>query len=251
MTVAGGVTARCERCGFHPLDWTAQDAARTFRHLRTWWEQVSPGAMPSEDERWVRSSQELSGGGEPPSAARLQELHHQLHAISAAGRVRHARGDGAPTATGTVVAVNASSGGVPKVAVLEGVVGWGGLEGDVQAARAHHGRPWQALCLWSADVIDALREEGHPIAAGCAGENLTVAGIDWATIRPGARVQAGEVLAEVSLWAVPCQKNARWFIGGDFDRMSHERQAGISRMYATVLRPGRVRAGDALVVEPG
>ena len=53
--------------------------------------------------------------------------------------------------------------------------------------RLHHGRPLQAVCLWSQDVIDALRDEGHPIRAGAAGENLTVSGIDWDTIRPGVR----------------------------------------------------------------
>lgn len=61
---------------------------------------------------------------------------------------------------------------------------------------ALHRHAWQALCLWSAEVIDELRAEGHQLAPGNAGENLTLSGLDWGARRPGTRVRAGSLLAE-------------------------------------------------------
>ena len=92
----------------------------------------------------------------------------------------------------------ASNGGVPKQALLRASIGRRGLEEDRQAERRLHGRPFQAVCLWSSEVIDALRSEGHPIHPGAAGENVTVSGIDWTTIRPGVRMRVGDVLLEIS-----------------------------------------------------
>jgi MOSC domain-containing protein YiiM len=41
---------------------------------------------------------------------------------------------------------------------------------------------WQALCLWSADVIGEFARAGHAIRPGAAGENIIVTGIDWARV---------------------------------------------------------------------
>jgi MOSC domain-containing protein YiiM len=108
----------------------------------------------------------------------------------------------------------------------------------------------QALCLWSQEVIDALRTEGHPIYPGAAGENLTIGGIDWRTMRPGVRVQVGDVLTEISAFATPCAKNAQWFTGGTFRRIDHNLHPGSSRAYAWVLEGGTVAPGDTVIVEP-
>lgn len=152
-------------------------------------------------------------------------------------------------ATGSIVAVNASDGGVPKRQIDRAEVGFGGLDGDRQATRAHHGRPWQALCLWSLEVIEALRSAGHPIHPGAAGENVTVSGLAWTDVRPGVQLQLGSALCQVSSYALPCSKNARWFSDGDIGRIHHERGT-LSRVYATVLEPGTVATGDAAVLEP-
>jgi MOSC domain-containing protein YiiM len=53
----------------------------------------------------------------------------------------------------------------------------------------------------------------------------------------------------VTFPATPCVKNARWFVDRDFNRMAHEREPGISRMYGTVVRPGHVATGDAVHLE--
>jgi MOSC domain-containing protein YiiM len=116
--------------------------------------------------------------------------------------------------------------------------------------RNEHGRVFQALCLWSADVIDALRAEGHMPYPGAAGENLTIAGVDWSTIRPGVRIAVGDVLAEISCYATPCVKNAQWFSDGNFRRIDQNLHPGWSRVYAWVVTGGTVAPGEIVVVEP-
>lgn len=150
------------------------------------------------------------------------------------------------THEGVITSLHAGR-GLPKPAVTAAQVTFAGLTGDVQRARRHHGRPQQALCLWSTDAIDTLRAEGHPIAAGHAGENLTIGGVPRDAIRPGARLVIGDVEAFVSSYAIPCKNNAPWFTDGDFMRMHHER-GDESRTYAMVTSEGTVRVGDNVVV---
>jgi len=203
-----------------------------------------------DDGGWVATALIERGVADLDWMARhaVHELLHHGHDI---GRVRRALGDGIASTTGSVERINVSDGGVPKRPVDAAAISPTGLSGDRQADRRHHGRPFQAVCLWSADVIDALRDEGHPIEAGDAGENLTIAGIPWSDLRAGAILAVGdEARLELSAPAVPCTKNGRWFADGDSRRIDHARHPGWSRWYATVLRPGVVRPGDVVVVEP-
>ena len=178
-------------------------------------------------------------------------VHDATHHLSDTGRDLYALvGVSAPPAFGVVDSINVSDGGVPKRTIPEVHVGHRGLEGDRQGSRKHHGRVWQALCLYSIDVIEALQEEGHPIQAGSAGENLTVRGIDWVTMRPGVRLQLGDAVAELTVPAAPCRHNAPWFVDRDFRRMDHARFPGWSRWYAKVVREGDVREGDGVIVDP-
>jgi MOSC domain-containing protein YiiM len=178
-------------------------------------------------------------------------VHDSSHHLADVARGLHTLGAGAPRSKGTVAGVFASGGGVPKQPIDEAFVGYRGVEGDRQATRQHHGRVWQALCLWSADVVERFQREGHPIAPGNAGENVSIAGIDWPSLRPGTRIAiGGGVLAEVSAYATPCKNNAGWFLDGDFNRMNHDREPGVSRVYASVLRDGVIRPNDLVIVEP-
>lgn len=154
-----------------------------------------------------------------------------------------------PAGTGTIRALHLGDGGVPKRAVDSVEIDLGGVVGDRQGTRQHHGAPFQALCLWSVEVIDAFAAEGHPIAPGAAGENVTISGLQWAEVTAGVRLLVGDALCEVSSIAVPCRQNARWFSDRRFDRI-HHRHGPVSRMYATVLRPGRASVGDAVLLEP-
>lgn len=172
--------------------------------------------------------------------------------LSAAGRAVAA--DLVAPATGTVVAVNLSGGGVPKRPVERAEVDASGLVGDRQKVRRHHGRPSQALCLWSAEVIAALADEGHPVGPGAAGENLTLGGLDWAVLRPGVRLVLGEgddaPVAEVTGWTEPCSTIAHCFTGREFRRIDQLRHPGWSRAYAAVVHPGVVLAGTPFTLLP-
>lgn len=177
------------------------------------------------------------------------DLESVWTAWSAAGPALRAAGELPARSEGRVTQLSVSAGGLPKTPVDQVEVTWKGLVGDRQATRVHHGRPWQALCIWSHDVIDALHAQGHPIAPGLAGENITVEGLTWADVRAGVRLQIGSVLCEVSAYALPCFQNKPWFMDGDFEVMHHER-GPVSRVYATVLQPGTITVGDAVVLEP-
>ena len=177
-------------------------------------------------------------------------LHDALHHLQDVGRGLHALGAGPPSQRGLVAQINVSDGGVPKRPVDQVAVGYRGLEHDRQRSRRHHGRVWQALCLYSTEAIERLQAEGHPITAGAAGENFTIRDIDWSTLRPGTRVRIGEVLAELTVPALPCGHNARWFTDGDYDRMHHARDSTLTRWYASVLEDGTVHRGDDVVLEP-
>ena len=141
--------------------------------------------------------------------------------------------------------ISVSDGGVPKRPVVEARICTESVEGDRQRHRAIHGGPDRAVCLFSLERIAALRDEGHSIEPGSAGENLTVAGLEWGTIKPGDRLEIGvEVELEIMSYTTPCRYNARWFADGDFHRISQKRHPGWSRLYAKVVREGVVRQGD-------
>jgi MOSC domain-containing protein YiiM len=146
--------------------------------------------------------------------------------------------------------LSSSGGGVPKLAVPKVTVGRRGILGDVQATRAHHGRPWQALCLWSQELIDTLAADGHPIGPGAAGENVTIAGVDWSQLRAGAIVDIGSVRCQLSAPTTPCSKVRHCFSDRSIQRIDHDRHPGWSRWYASVIRPGSIEGGDPVEIEP-
>ena len=146
--------------------------------------------------------------------------------------------------------INISNGGVPKLPVPEARITVHGVVGDRQRSPKIHGGPDRAVCLFSLEVIEALRAEGHPIEPGSSGENLTLAGLDWAQLKPGDRLGIGEtVRLEMVSYTAPCQNNAAWFKDGNYTRISHKRHPGWSRLYARVLTEGVARPGDAVTFE--
>jgi hypothetical protein len=224
-----------------PYSFTAMDARRTVENLDALWDQLADGRPGAAA---VLAPLRPTTTGDVDA-----DLRDVWSALLAAGPALRAAGLLPPRAEGRVEALHSGDGGVPKHPAPSVEVGWDGVAGDRQAARQHHGRPWQALCLWSAEVIEAFAAEGHPLAPGNAGENVTVRGLDWSQVRAGVRLQLGTVLCDVSAFALPCSKNKQWFIGGDFHLMHHDR-GPVSRVYATVVRPGRIATGDVAVLEP-
>ena len=150
---------------------------------------------------------------------------------------------------GHIFQLNVSEGGVPKLAVPAGEVSATGLSGDRQRDRRHHGGTERALCLYSLEHIMALQKEGHPIYPGAIGENVTLAGIDWSLLTPGARLRLGDVVEiAITSYTVPCSNIAAAFADGNMNRVSQKKHPGWSRLYARVLQPGRIAVGDPVSV---
>ncbi len=155
----------------------------------------------------------------------------------------------AKTLTAYVHQLSVSRGGVPKLPVAEARLTRDGLAGDRQAKPFIHGGPERALSLYSLELIERLRAEGHPVAPGTAGENVTVAGLDWSRLAPGSRLAIGEeVVVEITKYANPCPTIRRSFAGGDFKRISQKLRPGESRLYARVISEGVIRAGQLVRV---
>ena len=238
-----------------PYEFTVEDARNTLLAAPTILQQMSENRAGAIDHLPTYVSQLLAS----------RDLHllsdHEIGAllpavwaaITGATATLRATGHIPASASGTVLQLNASHGGVPKQALLGAYVGWKGVDGDRQATRKHHGRPFQALSLWSAEVIEALRAEGHDLSPGAAGENITVAGLPWHDVRPGTRLRIGAVLCDISAYAVPCKQLAHLFSDRDFHRIHHDRDLKLGtaqcRVYATVVERGNIAPGDTVTFE--
>jgi MOSC domain-containing protein YiiM len=148
---------------------------------------------------------------------------------------------------GRIFQLNRSGGGVPKLGVREAFLAETGLEGDRQRDLRFHGGPERALCFFPLELILELQAEGHPIFPGSVGENVTASGLEWARITPGSRLALGdEALVEISSYTSPCKIIAASFTDGDFKRISQKVRPGDARLYARVLRPGRLAVGHTV-----
>lgn len=152
---------------------------------------------------------------------------------------------------GRVAQVNVSPGGVPKLPVDAAFVGSLGLAGDDHHDRTEHGGPLRAVSLYTVEAIARVRAEGHPIAPGSAGENLTLQGIELSTLAAGHRLAVGEsVVLEITKPVTPCQTIRGSFVDGRIARISVKTHPLDSRLYARVLRAGVVHPGDPVRVLP-
>jgi len=156
----------------------------------------------------------------------------------------------------SVVQVNISPGGLPKRAIDEGIIGPLGIEGDVHAHPQIHGGPLQAVLLIAAEVVDALIERGYPLFYGAMGENVTTRGIAIRDLRIGDQLRVGGAVLEITKPRGPC--SALDIYGESLKRDVYDAQVkrrdpasprwGMSGLYASVVRPGPVRAGDPVAL---
>ena len=82
-----------------------------------------------------------------------------------------------------VHSINVSSGGVPKSKVESADIMKKGVEGDFNRFRdGRGGNTDRAVCIFSLELIQRLKDEGHPIEIGSTGENLTIRGVEWESL---------------------------------------------------------------------
>ena len=150
---------------------------------------------------------------------------------------------------GMIHSINVSgSGGVPKLSVKAAMVRFEGLEGDYNRFRTERkeGDPRRAVCIFSLERIKELQGEGHPIAVGTAGENLTIEGLDWSALEVGVTLKVGDATIRLSEPCAPCNKIGGSFQGNNFSRVDHEKEEGWSRWSASVIEEGSVSVSDSV-----
>jgi MOSC domain-containing protein YiiM len=159
--------------------------------------------------------------------------------------------------TGSLLQINVSSGGVPKRAVAEALVTPLGIEGDGHTHPEIHGGPERAVLLITAEGIEELAALGFPLTSGSLGENLTTWGIGRRDWRAGQRWRIGtDVVIEITKLRGPCQ--ALNVYGSGLQAAIYDALAkagdpaspkwGLSGVYASVVTPGLIRPGDAIIL---
>jgi MOSC domain-containing protein YiiM len=158
--------------------------------------------------------------------------------------------------TATVLQINVSRGGVPKLSVAEARVNALGIEGDSHAHPQFHGGPRQAVLMIAAEAIDELKALGFPVFPGALGENITTRGLDCREWRIGQRWRIGaDAVVEFTKVRVPCKTLLVYGAGIHAAIYDENVKAGdpsspkwcLSGIYASVTTPGAIRPGDPVV----
>ncbi|MBY4946468.1 MOSC domain-containing protein [Cupriavidus respiraculi] len=133
-----------------------------------------------------------------------------------------------------------------------------GVSGDEQADRSVHGGPLKAVYAYPLEHYAGwnqrrrevgLPDAGRPLSFGAMGENLTLEGLLERDLWVGDRLVIGRVTLRVESPRKPCHKfNA---VMGYPQAVRDMVRTGHSGVYLSVVRPGEIRAGDTVVLEPG
>lgn len=141
--------------------------------------------------------------------------------------------------------------GLPKISIDSGEISLSGIEGDYNRFRFNkkNNDPDMAIMLISKDILEELNNEGWPVKPGDLGENLTLANIDYRTIKPGQHYTAGQAELEVSIICDPCSNlNVLPYIGKNkvstFIKTLMKRRG----WYARVIKEGLVSSGDPFLL---
>jgi MOSC domain-containing protein YiiM len=141
-----------------------------------------------------------------------------------------------------VLAVNISeTKGVPKKEIEKGYFEVNhGLVGDAHAGEWH-----RQVSLLGNESIDKLRAAGlQNLEAGIFAENITTEGINLYQLPIGTRLKIGETLMEVTQIGKECHNG-----GCAIKRSAGDCVMPREGIFAKVLKPGWVKAGDSISIE--
>lgn len=136
--------------------------------------------------------------------------------------------------------INVSQGGMPKLPIPEARVTFTGIVGDRQRTPKVHGGPDRAVCIYSEELYQWLREQGVAVTAGQVGENFTTRGLDLSILQIRDRLRIGGCVIEIAKVRVPCNQLKKW------DPDLPEIIIGRSGWIARVVEEGIVRTGDLI-----
>ncbi|MCA9295196.1 MAG: MOSC domain-containing protein [Phycisphaerales bacterium] len=140
----------------------------------------------------------------------------------------------------TLLSINRSNGGIPKLPVTRATVSHAGIAGDAHDHEKHN-RPEQAICLHDVERMKELFREGFPLVPGAIGENFTVSKLNAQALPIGTRLLfEGGLELEITKVRKPC------FVLDAIDpqlKVSIQNRCGV---YARVITPGEVTVGAAI-----
>ena len=143
-----------------------------------------------------------------------------------------------------LIQLNVSDGGMPKLAVQSARVTPQGVEGDQQRNLKYHGGPDRAVCLFSHELYDFLRDKGIDIPYGSVGENFTTKNLDLNALKIGDRLKVGDCIIEITDVRTPCGNLKK------FDPDLPELIVGRSGWVAKVIEEATVRPNDPIQLLP-
>jgi Uncharacterized protein conserved in bacteria len=121
----------------------------------------------------------------------------------------------------------------------------GGLPGDGQADRVHHGGPDRAACVYSSEHRGHWEKLwGKPCEYGAFGENFTVSGFRETDVHIGDIFRIGTALFQVTQPRMPCFKLG--LRHGRPELPNEVLKSGYTGWYFRVLEEGEVKAGDRI-----
>ena len=139
----------------------------------------------------------------------------------------------------------------PVMVTRPGTKGTGavGLTGDRVYDVKHHGGTDQAVYAYAREDLDGWAAElGRSLTNGVFGENLTTKGVAVNEALIGERWRVGrDVVLEVSCPRIPCGTFQGWLDRAGWIKWFTE--AARPGAYLRVITPGRIRAGDQVVIE--
>ncbi len=164
------------------------------------------------------------------------------------------------------MAVSASSGHtftkptLPSITLIAGV----GVDGDAHAGELVKHRylvgkdstqpNLRQVHIIQKELFDELAMQGHEVAAGELGENITTEGIDLLALPTGTLLRIGcDVAVELTGLRNPCQQIDE-FRDGLMRRLRHRDESGqivrTAGVMGIVVAGGKVRSGDTIVTDP-
>ena len=152
---------------------------------------------------------------------------------------------------GTIVQVNISRGGIPKLPIAEGIVTPLGVGGDSHSHPNIHGGRDKAILIITIEGIEELIARGYPLYPGALGENLTTRGLNPRLFRLGQQLRAGSSLLEITRPRSPCSTLDVYGSSLKKEIKAADENSpawGLSGFYTRVLSPGRVRADDIIAL---
>ncbi|WP_426448915.1 MOSC domain-containing protein [Paenibacillus sp. S-38] len=116
-----------------------------------------------------------------------------------------------------------------------------GFAGDGQADLVHHGGPDKAVCVYPSEHYAFWAKKlDQPLGCGAFGENLTLHGLQEASVCIGDIFRLGTALVQISQPRQPCFKLSVRYSRPDLPLLMQE--SGFTGWYFRVLEEGSVQA---------